>query len=64
MLVKSLKMVEILLYNGIESKQCPDCSYTDGKLDKLCGPCEENAIKERIKWWQDGKKRLQEKVDK
>ena len=57
-------MVEILLYNGIESKQCPDCSYTDGKLDKLCGPCEENAIKERIKWWQDGKKRLQKKVDK
>ena len=43
-------------------KKCEDCSYTkDGKIETLCGPCEEDAIRERIKWWQEGKKRLKEK---
>ena len=45
-----------------ESKQCKDCVYVLGKLDTLCGPCEERAIKERTAWWQDGKKRLQKRL--
>ena len=44
------------------SKKCKDCSYTkDGNLDTLCGPCEEDAIRQRIKWWQEGKRKLKEK---
>ena len=43
-------------------KKCDNCSYTkDGKLDTLCGPGEEDAIRERIKWWQEGKKNLKKK---
>ena len=41
---------------------CKDCSYDDrGRLDVLCGPCEERAIQERIRWWQDGKRSLRER---
>ena len=38
---------------------CENCSYDErGNFQKLCGPCEEKAIAERIKWWQEGKKNL------
>jgi hypothetical protein len=37
---------------------CPDCPP-----NKLCGICEEKALAERTKWWQDGKKKLQEKLE-
>ena len=38
---------------------CENCSYDkNGNFEKLCGPCEENAIKERIDWWQEGKIKL------
>ena len=38
---------------------CENCSYDkNGNFEKLCGPCEENAIKERIEWWQEGKRKL------
>ena len=41
---------------------CEDCSYDDrGRLEKLCGPCEERSIEERIRWWQDGKRSLRER---
>ena len=41
---------------------CENCSYDkNGNFEKLCGPCEENAIKERIDWWQEGKRKLNEK---
>ena len=41
---------------------CEDCSYDDrGKLEKLCGPCEERGIQERISWWQRGKKQLKDR---
>ena len=32
-----------------------------GVVTKLCGPCEEEAIKARIQWWQDGKRSLRER---
>ena len=37
---------------------CKSCVYKDGILVKLCGLCEAKEIEARIKWWQDGKKRL------
>ena len=46
---------------------CENCSYDkDGKFEKLCGPCEEDAIKERINWWQEGKRKLKKikKIEK
>ena len=42
--------------------KCKDCTYDErGRLIHTCGLCEEKAIKERIQWWQDGKKKLKEK---
>ncbi len=42
--------------------KCKDCTYDErGILIHTCGPCEEEAIKARIQWWQDGKKKLKEK---
>ena len=42
--------------------QCKDCVYNkNGNLIKNCGPCEEKLIAERIKWWQEGKKKLRNK---
>ena len=42
--------------------KCKDCTYDErGILIHTCGPCEEEGIKERIKWWQDGKRKLKEK---
>ena len=42
--------------------KCEDCTYDErGRLIHTCGPCEEEAIKARIKWWQDGKRKLKEK---
>ena len=42
--------------------RCDDCSYNDkGQLTHVCGPCEEKAIRERISWWQKGKKLLNER---
>tara|TARA_B100000927_G_C16476222_1_gene473553 strand:+ start:40470 stop:40670 length:201 start_codon:yes stop_codon:yes gene_type:complete len=44
------------------SAKCKDCTYDErGRLTHTCGPCEEEAIKARIQWWQDGKKKLKEK---
>jgi len=43
--------------------QCKDCVYDEyGKLTRYCGSCEEKNISERIKWWQDGKKKLRERI--
>ena len=45
--------------------KCKDCVYgTNGIIIRVCGPCEENAIKDRIQWWQDGKKKLKEREKK
>ena len=42
--------------------QCEDCSYDDeGQLIHVCGPCEEEAIRRRISWWQEGKKLLKDR---
>ena len=42
--------------------KCQDCTYDErGRLTHTCGPCEEEAIKARIQWWQDGKRKLKEK---
>ncbi len=42
--------------------QCDDCSYDDeGQLIHVCGPCEEEAIRRRISWWQEGKKLLKDR---
>ena len=42
--------------------KCDSCSYDDrGRLEKLCGPCEEQQIQDRIRWWQDGKAALRER---
>ena len=44
---------------------CPTCSYDEkGNLIKVCGPCEEEAIRQRINWWQEGKRKLKEKEKK
>ena len=40
---------------------CKSCVYKNGILVKLCGLCEAKAIEARVKWWQDGKKRLNKK---
>ena len=41
---------------------CDDCSYDDeGQLIHVCGPCEEEAIRRRISWWQEGKKLLKDR---
>ena len=46
------------------TSKCKDCSYDErDRLTHLCGPCEEQAIKERIKWWQDGKRELRRKEE-
>ena len=41
---------------------CENC-VTDkrGKVVQECGPCEEQAIQDRIRWWQDGKAALRER---
>ena len=42
--------------------ECTTCSYDEkGYIIKVCGPCEEEAIRQRINWWQEGKKKLKEK---
>ena len=42
--------------------QCDDCSYDDEvQLIHVCGPCEEEAIRRRISWWQEGKKLLKDR---
>ena len=42
--------------------QCDDCSYdAEGLLIHVCGPCEEEAIRRRISWWQEGKKLLKDR---
>lgn len=42
--------------------KCTTCSYDKkGYIIKVCGPCEEEAIRQRINWWQEGKKKLKEK---
>lgn len=41
---------------------CENCSYDkNGTITTLCGPCEEDAIRQRINWWQEGKRKLNEK---
>jgi len=43
---------------------CNSCIYSkDNVLVKLCGLCEAKAIAERIRWWQEGKEKLQKRVD-
>ena len=41
---------------------CENC-VTDkrGVVVRECGPCEEQSIKDRIRWWQDGKAALRER---
>ena len=53
----------LLLVVGVERVlQCDDCSYDDeGQLIHVCGPCEEEAIRRRISWWQEGKKLLKDR---
>ena len=44
---------------------CENCSYDkNGNFEKLCGPCEENAKKERIDWWQEGKRKIKKNEKK
>ena len=44
--------------------KCKDCTYDErDRLTHTCGHCEEKAIKARIQWWQDGKKKLKERED-
>ena len=50
-------MLNIIMGN----KHCPLCVYENDKFIKFCGFCEEKNISERIKWWQDGKKKLRSK---
>ena len=39
--------------------QCKDCNYdASGSVTYECGPCQAKAIEQRIKWWQEGKKHL------
>ena len=43
--------------------KCQTCSYDDrGKIIKVCGFCEEEAIKQRIAWWQKGKRDLKNRM--
>ena len=49
-------------YKKMSMSKCEDCTYDErGRLTHTCGPCEEEAIKARIQWWQDGKRKLKEK---
>ena len=49
------------MYNDVT---CISCVYNkNGSFVKLCGLCEAKAIENRISWWQDGKKKLQKKID-
>jgi len=41
--------------------KCPHCTYKNSVLVKQCGFCEEKDIAARIRWWQQGKKKLKEK---
>ena len=53
-------------YQGMKdmrNQKCPSCVYENGKFIKFCGFCEEKNISARIKWWQEGKKKLHEKGD-
>jgi len=46
-----------------KDKNCKDCRYDDrGRLETLCGPCEEEGIRQRINWWQEGKRKLNDKL--
>ena len=45
----------------MRNQNCPSCVYENGKFIKYCGFCEEKSISARIKWWQDGKKKLRSK---
>jgi len=52
------------MQNANDTKtQCPHCSYKNSKLVTMCGFCEEKDIATRIQWWQNSKKKLQEKSD-
>ncbi len=52
----------ISLREKMDTTKCKDCTYDErGRLIHTCGPCEEEAIKARIQWWQDGKRKLKEK---
>ena len=43
---------------------CSSCTYTKNNvLVTLCGLCEAKAIAERVRWWQEGKQKLQKKID-
>ena len=43
---------------------CPYCTYTrNNALVHLCGLCEAEEIAKRVRWWQDGKQKLQKKID-
>jgi hypothetical protein len=45
-----------------DNKPCPFCSYdANNKIEKLCGFCEAKAINDRVKWWQEGKKKLKDR---
>ncbi len=42
--------------------RCSTCTYNKfGLLVHQCGFCEEKGIRERITWWQTGKKKLKER---
>jgi len=44
--------------------RCPTCTYSKlGLLIHVCGFCEEKGIKDRITWWQEGKKKLKEREE-
>jgi len=52
------------MLNANDTKtQCTHCYYKNGKLVTMCGFCEEKDIATRIQWWQNSKKKLQEKSD-
>ena len=43
---------------------CPSCTYNkNNALVTLWGLCEAEGIAERVRWWQEGKKKLQKKID-
>jgi len=44
--------------------KCSSCIYNkEGILVQLCGLCEAKAIAERVRWWQEGKEKLDKRVD-
>ena len=56
--------MQLLVVDVERVLQCDDCSYDDeGQLIHVCGPCEEEAIRRRISWWQEGKKLLKDRGD-